>query len=405
MSPAPDPTVGANHSTPTTFEASAFHSDLPGGREPGRLIVDTATMRFETQGGQVYPLPFEGLELELGGASDRLIFLSHPSVPGLSVFTADHALLQHPALQTRPGLASQLQAAGKKKQRNRMAALGMVAAVIALVMGLVALKDPLVGVVVSQIPPSLEVRLGDVFFSQIEGQTTLVDDDQLEADLRALAAPLIAELPDTGYPFELHLAEDSTSNAFAFPGGNIVVHTGLILEADRPEEVLGVLAHEIAHVTRRHSLRQIVGTVGVLVVVQTLFGDASGLIAAVAEGGTYLLTLEFSRDFERDADDTGWEYLVAAGIDPRGLITFFEKIQAEAADQLGSESLEQNLAFLSTHPSSQERIDRLHQRWNDAGFDTAPVIDPVDFEAFQDRIRQHLGAETSGAEGTDASNE
>lgn len=383
--------------TPTgerPFEASAFHPELEGGREAGQLLVTPAGLRFGTRSGRTYSLAFDSLALKLGGASDRLIFFSHPSLPELSVFTGDHGILKHPELLARPEVAAQVGAAGKKKQRNRLNSLGVIAAILALVAGLFALKDPMVALAVSQIPPSLEVRLGNLIFSQIEAQTTLIDDDQLEADLLALAEPLIDSIPDAEYPFELHLAEDSSINAFALPGGNIVVHTGLVLEADRPEEVLGVLAHEIAHVTRRHSLRNIIGTVGVLVVVQTLVGDASAIVAAVAEGGTHLLTLEFSRDFERDADDTGWGYLVDAGIDPRGLITFFEKIQEEATEQLGGDEVEESLSFLSTHPSSQERIDRLHQRWNEAGFDTAPVIDPVDFEAFRGRIRQHLGAET-----------
>lgn len=375
------------------FEASAFHPELEGGRETGRLTVSAAGMRFDTRSGRTFSLPFESLELKLGGASDRLVFLSHPSAPDLSVFTSDQGLLRHPELLARPAVAAQIGTAGKKKQRNRLNSLAVMAAIVALVAGLVALKDPFVGLVVNQIPPSLETRLGNLVFSQIEAQTTLVDDEQLEADLAALAEPLLRTIPEDDYPFELHLAEDSTINAFALPGGKIVVHTGLILEADRPEEVLGVLAHEIAHVTHRHSLRNLVGTMGVWVVVQTLLGDASALVAVVAEGGTRLLTLEFSRDFERDADDTGWEYLIDAGIDPRGLITFFEKIKNEAAEQLGGDEVEESLSFLSTHPSSQERIDRLHQRWRDAGFDTAPVIDPMDFEAFQGRIRQHFGAE------------
>jgi len=123
-----------------------------------------------------------------------------------------------------------------------------------------------------------------------------------------------------------------------------------------------VLAHELAHVTRRHSFRNMIKSAGLILMVQMMFGDATGLLAFAAEGSRFLLQQKFSRDFEREADDTGWSYLREARIDPRGMITFFKKIKVIMANS-GVGSMENSLALLNTHPASQERIDYLNAKW------------------------------------------
>ena len=280
-----------------------------------------------------------------------------------------------------------------RKLRLRLAGAAVLALVVLALAGLVLLKDPLVGLVADQVPASVEVELGKVFFGQISTQLQLVDDDGIDATLDQLVAPLLAGVPDAGYPFDFHLAADPTLNAFAIPGGHVVLHSGLVLEAETPEEVLGVLAHEIAHVTERHSLRQLVSAAGVYVLVQTLFGDLTGLAAVLADGGLQLLTLEFSRDHERDADEVGFRYLTDAGIDPRGMISFFEKLQAEQERLAGdAAALERHLGFLSTHPSSAERIERLTARWEEIRETADFPPQEIDLAAFQAKIRQTVVA-------------
>ena len=116
-------------------------------------------------------------------------------------------------------------------------------------------------------------------------------------------------------PFDLRIqvVDAPQINAFALPGGQIVVYTGLLRKAARPEQVAGVIAHEMAHVTLRHGLRGIAKQVGVLVGVQVLTGDLSGLAAQVA---TAAISNAYSRDAEREADAEGARMLAAAGIDP-----------------------------------------------------------------------------------------
>jgi predicted Zn-dependent protease len=370
--------------TELRYDASAFDPSVPAGRVSGvlELTIDGPTL---TSAGPCVALPWHGLRLRLGGANDRLVFFEHPAHPDTSVFTADHRVLADPELARHPELARAIAGVRSRKHRARALLLGVIAVLLAAVGGLVAAKDPLVGFVIARIPVSVETRLGEAVFSQLSLTTPLLVDPELDAELAQLAAPLLAALPATGYPFRLHLANSPEVNAFAIPGGHVVIHTGLLLEATSAEEVLGVLGHEIAHVTRRHSLRQLVSSAGVFMLVQTFFGDVTGLMAIAVHGGSELLTLRFSRDLEREADDDAWASLLAAGIDPHGLVTFFEKLQAKRDG--AAAVVDGSLAFLSTHPSSAERVARLAGRAAEIERSFEPVAPGEWFSRFQDRIR------------------
>ncbi|MCG8461275.1 MAG: M48 family metallopeptidase [Holophagales bacterium] len=384
---------------PSSFEGSAFHPALPSGRAPGVLTIEPGRIRFysATEPRQQIDIPFDGLGLRLGGASDRILFFSHPSLPEISVYTSDHRLLRHPLMASQASVAAEVAKVARRKTRLRAGTIGILAAIVLAIVGLVALKDPLVGLAASAVPPEAEVKLGDMVFGQIRATTNLVTDSGIDAELDELAAPLMASLPDTGYPFELHLADDPSLNAFALPGGNVVLHSGLVLRADTPEEILGVLGHEVAHVTERHSLEQIISSVGIFVLVQTFLGDVSGIAAVIADGGLEMLTLGFSRDAEREADAVGWDYLAAAEIDPRGMITFFEKLYEEEQKALGDVAdYQEALSFLSTHPATGERIESLRERATEELRGRRFPKSSFDLEAFQDRIRQVITDTTSG---------
>jgi predicted Zn-dependent protease len=95
--------------------------------------------------------------------------------------------------------------------------------------------------------------------------------------------------------------------------------------------------------------------------IQTLFGDATGLAAVATDSSRWLLQQKFSRDTEREADDVGWDYLVRAKIDPRGLIDFFGKMQKEMDP--AAAAVDGSLTLLSTHPATPERIAHLEEKW------------------------------------------
>src|SRR6185295_147454 len=172
-----------------------------------------------------------------------------------------------------------------------------------------------------------------------------------EAEVAKIRSRLLPALTNSGYTFQFHIMQDTNVNAFAIPGGHVVILTGLLERADSAEEVAGVLAHEIAHVTKRHSMRSMMQSAGLVVLIQSIFGDTSGVVAILTQGSQFLIEQRFSRDFEREADDVGWNYLVRANIDPQGMIEFFEKLKKIVAAS-GMGQMESSLALLNTHPAT-----------------------------------------------------
>jgi beta-barrel assembly-enhancing protease len=161
---------------------------------------------------------------------------------------------------------------------------------------------------------------------------------------------LAEQIPNNPYKFQVTVVKSDVVNAFALPGGYVVVFTGLMKKADSGEEVAGVLGHELNHVLQRHGMERIVKNLGIMAVVAIIVGDQQGLIGLMRQVGVELLTLKFDRAQEMEADLTGLQLVYRAKIDPKGMITFFQKL---------SEKDEGRLEWLSTHPMSSARADRL----------------------------------------------
>ncbi len=161
--------------------------------------------------------------------------------------------------------------------------------------------------------------------------------------------------------FEIHISPSADINAFALPGGIVVMNQGLIEKAETVEEVAGVLAHEMAHVERRHTFKSLanrLGYLGGLVLLSTLIGADAAIVIAK---GADLVSLKHSRDDEREADAQGMVFLQNAKVDGKGMISFFKKLHQTEEDVLGGagKTINSSLQFLSTHPLSSERVERL----------------------------------------------
>jgi beta-barrel assembly-enhancing protease len=158
--------------------------------------------------------------------------------------------------------------------------------------------------------------------------------------------------------WRMYVVDDpKTVNAFATPGGHLYVYSGLLLTAENEAEVAGVLAHEAGHVVGRHSARQMVGAYGLQAVTQAALGknpsDLHKMAAAIASNGALLA---YGRSEETEADEYGVRYSATAGYDPRGLVSFFEKLRAKESGN--SDAL---AAWFSSHPATGERIAHLQK--------------------------------------------
>jgi predicted Zn-dependent protease len=218
----------------------------------------------------------------------------------------------------------------------------------------------------SLVPFETEVSLGEKLAAQIERQQRVLRNRDVQAYVRLVANQLVThasgDRPEVRYRV-IVLDNPIQINAFALPAGFLYVYTGLLLAADNEAELAGILAHEIGHVVGRHSANQLATQLGLNILVSLALGENSEELASLAaQAGTSGALARFSRDDEREADAFGVKYTIAAGYDPRGLLTFFEKLKKlEGRRQSGLESL------LSSHPATQERIDRIDRMIQKAG--------------------------------------
>ena len=333
-------------------------------------------------------LPLDQLEIKRGGTNDRLIFLSHPGKPDHTLYTPEHSILKEPILQGNPHTAKQLQLIKKSKTSGKAVFLGIIAAILLFFFGLIAARGPIAQSIAKRLPPELEEQIGQTAYSQISLEAKLITDLGIQSQLHDLVTPLMEVLPDDRYEFKFHIFNNPDLNAFAMPGGYVVINSGLLLEVTKPEQVLGVLAHEIAHVTEQHSVRNIMESVGLFLVVQTFFGDMTGLAALVTEGGAQLLQKSFSREFEEDADDVGLQYLVDANINPEGLIELLQILMDEQNKTIYGKAMDQ-MAWLSTHPTTEKRITDLRKKITKLSPNEYPPSS-FDLKQFQDQLRQQL---------------
>jgi len=177
------------------------------------------------------------------------------------------------------------------------------------------------------------------------------------------------------FVWQIHIIhDDEVLNAFAAPGGYIYVYTGLIHYLDQEDHFAGVMGHEIAHADQRHSTQQLTKAYGVSTLLGIVFGSDPGVIAQVASG---LLSLQFSRTDEAEADEYSVYYLCDTDYAANGTAGFFAKLSEEGGVGIPE--------FLSTHPSPDNRVEDINNLAEDLGCSLEPNPN-ADWEGFQSSL-------------------
>jgi len=212
----------------------------------------------------------------------------------------------------------------------------------------------LAGWIAQQVPAEAERRFGDASLEQLAPPRDRVADLRVVAPAAQVLATLTSLDPAPRDTFRLVVMRAPMVNAFALPGGTIVVTTGLLRRLGGPDELAAVLAHEMTHVTEHHATRQVIAKLGVRALIGILLGNEglSGLVGGAA--GT-LGELQYSREDETRADDGALRLLARAGIDPRAADRALAAID-DAPPGSGPD-----LSFLSTHPGTAARRARIRR--------------------------------------------
>lgn len=257
-------------------------------------------------------------------------------------------------------------------------AFGAVASVALIIFVLVPI---MANQLATLLPPAGEKALGDATYDQI--RTALGDGDFLPVDTceapegREALDAMIARLDpadDLPYPLEVTVLDHELVNAFALPGGRVVLFRGLIEEASGPDEVAAVLAHEIGHVVNRDPTRDALRLAGSIGVLGLLFGDFAGgtVILLLAN---QLINAQYSQAAESGADDYAHALLTEAGLPPSALGTFFERLHEEHGDAEGI------YAHFSTHPQMTARIEAALAAEAERSGETVPALNRRQWQA------------------------
>lgn len=231
---------------------------------------------------------------------------------------------------------------------------------------------------------------------EIRRDPAYLHDDEVNAYLNRLGQRLVAQLEGgSRQTFEFFVVRDGMLNAFALPGGFIGVHTGLILAARNESELAGVLAHEIAHVTQSHLARMfsqhsqaqlpMLLSLAVALLAARSNPDVAVGAALAGQAGVIQNQLNYSRDFEREADRLGLDLMEKAGFDIRAMASFFGRLL-----QFGRLYENNAPAYLRTHPLTTERITDMENRIAQRPY--RQVADSVEFGLIRAKLKAYEGA-------------
>jgi predicted Zn-dependent protease len=198
-----------------------------------------------------------------------------------------------------------------------------------------------------------EIKMGRTYALQIEKSTRFITDPVVTEYVNRIGQNIVNN-SDCKVPFTIKVIDSDEINAFALPGGFFYVNSGLILNADEEAELAGVMAHEIAHVCAHHAAREMtrqnyaqIGSIPLIFI-----GGWTGVgVYEAASLGVPVAFMQFSREFETQADYLGVQYMYRAGYDPQAFITFFEKIRALEKRKPGAVA-----KVFADHPQTPARI-------------------------------------------------
>ncbi len=375
----------------TQPNALCFGGGFPASGSPCFVLIEsdgiTVTFSSESAEGHQEAVSFSDVKISVGGLDhDQLVVKWTGRKGERTLYLKNDDVIRAfrerapDYLNDPPDQAAELVRVRRRWCRTVWGLVG--GCVLAVLLGLWFGAGLLVDVAVARIPVEWEQRLGEATYRDLLSQQVVLKEGLAVVAVEEITHRLVEQIPDNPYQFDITVVRNDAVNAFALPGGYIVVFTGLIKQAQNGEEVAGVLGHELNHILRRHGLKRIVKQLGLVAVASIVLGDRQGMVGLMKRFGIEVLTLKFGRGQETEADLTGLQLLRRAKIDPSGMIAFFRRL---------SQKDEGRLEWFSTHPMSIDRADRLK-----AAVAAMPEQTPEPFTFDWSKVRESLDGRAGG---------
>lgn len=231
---------------------------------------------------------------------------------------------------------------------------------------------------IPEFPVHQEEELGDMLLEQMledDPGFQPIESQVVDSAIWAISKRLIDSLGFTEYDYNIVVVRNESVNGFALPGGNIVILSGLIEFSENPEEVAAVLAHEMAHVEKKHVIDRLVKELGLQVVFSVLTGGDAVILSEISRT---LTSTYFNRQQEKEADDFALDLLHRCGISPRALGTMFRRMNSE----YGSHD---EFELLMSHPATNSRIKASFEYELDEDFKNRPF--DLDWKAVKETLK------------------
>jgi Zn-dependent protease with chaperone function len=341
--------------------------ELPIAGVPARLRFEAGRLRVSRDDGLFEDVPVEALGVSVTGFNEDTLQLEwqregHTHAVTVSDPEAHRRLLD----SAPPSLVGHLRRGHSNMHWHRRkwnTVLGVLAGIALLLVVAWWQSEAITTWLAHRVSLETEIDIGEHALAQLELEHELTQEG---AGAEALADIGKRLTRGSRYQYRWYVSAEREVNAFALPGGIVVVTAGMIETADNPGELAGVLAHEVQHIEQRHTLQQMIHTAGWAAVLAVVLGDVSSITAIVIH---QLGNLRNSRKLESAADVGGMKALAQAGIPLEGMVSLFRKLDDEQRRRGGA-----GIALLNSHPATVDRIAELQELASTMKCDCRPLM-------------------------------
>ena len=235
---------------------------------------------------------------------------------------------------------------------------------------------------IQQTTQNTEEKIGDLFWKMMKSTETEITSDSIVEPVDSMLTRICKANSIDRKKIKLHLLRKDEINAFALPGNHLVVYSGLITSCENEAELCGVIGHELAHIEKNHVMNKLVKEIGlsVLISISTGNGNSEAIKSALKQ----ISSSAYDRKLETEADLTAVDYLEKAGIDPEPFANFLYRL----ADQ--SKNLPSQIYWISSHPESKERAEKIIERIKGNSFPKPEGKDSLRFERLKEKVNKGL---------------
>ena len=231
---------------------------------------------------------------------------------------------------------------------------------------------------VQKLTDKTEEKLGELFWDVFKKTGKENKDSFVNNSVDSLVTKICSANNIDREKIKLHILDKDEINAFALPDGHLIVFTGLILNSESPEELSGVIGHEIAHIQLNHVMKKLVKEVGLSALISLTTGNGGS--ETIKETAKLLSSTAFDRSLEKDADIKSVDYLVKANINPEPFADFLYKLSERENEAT------KYLSWISTHPESKERAEYIIEYSKDKKGTYEPVLSRDTWDKLKDKV-------------------